>query len=211
VGIGDPPRRARDFPHRLSGGMRQRAMIAMALAGNPTVLIADEPTTALDVTIQTQILALLRSVQRETGMSILLITHDLAVVAQAADDACVMYAGRVVERAPVGDLFARPMHPYTQGLIHCIPDLAGDRSRLAVIPGAVSDMACLPPGCRFHPRCELAATNARHADRATVEVTDGSTKRIVLRRCIDNNEAEPGGVPPLRDVRPGHAVACWEV
>ena len=158
VGLPAPARRLDEYPHQLSGGMRQRVMIAMALACNPRVLIADEPTTALDVTVQAQILALLRGLQERFGMGILLITHDLGVVAEMADRVCVMYAGRIVETARTRDLFTGPRHPYTQGLIRSIPPAGGRRERLEIIPGAVPDSRDFPDGCRFRPRCRLART-----------------------------------------------------
>jgi oligopeptide/dipeptide ABC transporter ATP-binding protein len=153
VRIPSPERRAKDYPHRLSGGMRQRVMIAMALACDPKLLIADEPTTALDVTIQAQILELMRVLREDLGTAIILITHDLGVVAELADDVAVMYAGRIVERAPARKLFAEPQHPYTIGLLGSIPRLHLERDRLAAIEGIVPDAAALPQGCRFHPRC----------------------------------------------------------
>jgi len=156
VGIPGPEQRMKDHPHQLSGGMRQRVMIAMALACDPTLLIADEPTTALDVTIQAQILELLRNLQRDGGMSILLITHDLAVVAETAKRVVVMYAGRIVEEAPVEDLFARPRHPYTAGLLRSLPRVDGGRAALVPIEGNVPDPSSLGPGCAFAPRCSLA-------------------------------------------------------
>lgn len=158
VGIPSPEIRAQEYPHQLSGGMRQRVVIAMALACNPALLIADEPTTALDVTIQAQILDLLRSLQRELGMAILLITHDLGVVAEMCDEVVVMYAGRIAEQGPVEAIFARPAHPYTRGLLSAIPRLEAERkSRLATIPGLVPTLAEMPAGCRFTNRCPLAA------------------------------------------------------
>src|SRR5580693_9381862 len=161
VGIADPDKRLHEYPHRMSGGMRQRVMIAMALSCQPKLLIADEPTTALDVTIQAQILELLRRLQKQTGMAILLITHDLGVVAENADVVAVMYAGRIVEYAGVEELFDRPCHPYTQGLFRAVPKLGSDATRLEAIPGTVPNPANFPGGCRFHPRCprarELAA------------------------------------------------------
>jgi peptide/nickel transport system ATP-binding protein len=154
VGIPDPGRRVDDYPHEFSGGMRQRVMIAMALANNPKLLIADEPTTALDVTVQAQILALLERLQRELSMAIVIITHDLGVVAQMADDIAVMYAGRIVETAPVKPLFAAPEHPYTWGLLRSIPTLAGPREeQLVPIPGTPPSLIARPSGCHFHPRC----------------------------------------------------------
>ena len=154
VKIPDAERRAKDYPHQLSGGMRQRVMIAMALACNPKLLIADEPTTALDVTIQQQILELLLDLREELGMAIVIITHNMGVVAEMADRVLVMYAGRIVERAPVTELFERPAHPYTRGLLESIPTLADERDRLKTIPGMLPNPAALPPGCRFEPRCQ---------------------------------------------------------
>src|SRR5450631_3161626 len=158
-----PEQRFHEHPHRLSGGMRQRAMIAMALACDPRLLIADEPTTALDVTIQAQILDLLRTLQRETGTAIILITHDLGVVAEVADDVVVMYAGRVVERAPVQALFDAPQHPYTVGLLGSIPRLDADRPRLAAIEGQVPNPLHPPTGCAFADRCPFADALCRAA------------------------------------------------
>ncbi|MBI1774359.1 MAG: ABC transporter ATP-binding protein [Proteobacteria bacterium] len=179
VRIPSPEQRFSEYPHKLSGGMRQRVMIAMALACAPNLLIADEPTTALDVTIQAQILDLLRRLRQETGMAIMLITHDLGVVAEMADEVIVMYAGKVVERAPVLRLFARPEHPYTIGLMGSIPQLHLEQPRLAAIEGQVPNPAMPPAGCAFHPRCPFAE-----------------------QRCIDET-------PGLRTVAPEHAVACW--
>jgi oligopeptide/dipeptide ABC transporter ATP-binding protein len=156
VGISEPETRMREYPHQLSGGMRQRVMIAMALCCEPRLLIADEPTTALDVTIQAQILDLMRKLKRELGMTILFITHDLGVVAEMAERVIVMYAGRIVEEAPVKNLFARPLHPYTEGLITCIPRIENNFPRLNVITGMVPPPGDFPTGCRFHPRCSYA-------------------------------------------------------
>ena len=153
VGIPDPSRCARSYPHQLSGGMRQRAVIAMALACNPKLLIADEPTTALDVTIQAQVLDLMRRLQQELGTAIILITHDLGVIADLVDTVVVMYAGKIVERAPVRRLFASPMHPYTRGLLRSVPSLERREHRMRTIEGSVPSAFDLPPGCRFHPRC----------------------------------------------------------
>ena len=178
VRIPSPERRFEEYPHQLSGGMRQRVMIAMALACNPRVLIADEPTTALDVTVQAQILDLLRELQAETGMAIILITHDLGVVAEMADEVAVMYAGRVVERAPVAAVFDDPQHPYTIGLLGSVPRLDEDRERLLAIEGSVPPPFALPPGCRFAPRCPFAVAACRE------------------------------GVPALRDIGVAHRVAC---
>ncbi len=160
VDIPDPARRMGDYPHQMSGGMRQRVMIAIALARNPALLIADEPTTALDVTVQAQVLALMRRLQQERGMGILFITHNLGVVAEVAARVVVMYAGRVLEQGGVVDIFHRPMHPYTRGLLASLPRLslaeAGGHARLTAIPGAVPSPFHLPPGCPFSPRCALA-------------------------------------------------------
>jgi peptide/nickel transport system ATP-binding protein len=179
VRISSPERRAKDYPHQLSGGMRQRVMIAMALACNPKLLIADEPTTALDVTIQAQILELMRALREELGTAIILITHDLGVIAELADEVAVMYAGRIIERCAAGRLFAEPQHPYTVGLLGSIPLLHMERERLAAIQGFVPDAAALPEGCRFHPRCPFAI------DRCSREI------------------------PPLEEISAGHFVACW--
>jgi oligopeptide/dipeptide ABC transporter ATP-binding protein len=164
VGIPEPETRLDEYPHQLSGGMRQRVMIAMALACRPALLIADEPTTALDVTVQAQILELLSGLQRSLGMSILLITHDLGVVAETARRVVVMYAGAVVERAFVEDLFERPRHPYTAGLLLSLPQLEGDTETLRPIEGTVPDALRLPSGCRFHPRCPFAMPVCRERD-----------------------------------------------
>jgi peptide/nickel transport system ATP-binding protein len=196
VGIPAPAQRAREYPHQMSGGMRQRVMIAMALSCNPSVLIADEPTTALDVTIQAQILDLLRSLQESTQMGIVLITHDLGVVAQTADRVCVMYAGKIVEHASVQVLFANPMHPYTRGLLDSLPRLSTKRDRLQAIPGQVPNPIAFPVGCRFHPRCAL-----------TRERAQATTGGDVLARCADPDDGPPG----LLEVEPNHFVACCEV
>lgn len=164
VGIPDARQRFNEYPHQLSGGMNQRVGIAMALASNPKLLIADEPTTALDVTIQAQILDLLKSLQRELGMGLVLITHDLGVVAEMADRVAVMYAGRIVEQADVRELFARPRHPYTRGLLASIPSVEGRIERLSAIEGNVPNLEDLPAGCRFAPRCSLAIDRCRSED-----------------------------------------------
>jgi len=161
VRIPAPERRFDEYPHQLSGGMRQRVMIAMALSCEPALLIADEPTTALDVTVQAEILDLLRALQAETGMAIILITHDLGVVAEMADEVAVMYAGRVVEHAPAEELFGNPQHPYTLGLLSSIPRLDTDTADLPAIAGRVPAPHALPPGCRFNPRCVFAADACR--------------------------------------------------
>jgi len=181
VGIPDPESRVHEYPHQMSGGMRQRVMIAMALVCNPDLLIADEPTTALDVTIQAQILDLLTELQREFGMSILLITHDLGVVAEMADYVAATYAGKIVERAEVHELFENPLHPYTQGLFRSRPRLGATKGKLSVIPGMVPNPTEFPKGCRFAPRCPLADEKMKDEE------------------------------PPLEEKRPGHLVACWKV
>jgi peptide/nickel transport system ATP-binding protein len=179
VRIPAPEQRFHEYPHKLSGGMRQRAMIAMALACQPRLLIADEPTTALDVTIQAQIIDLMRTLQAETGTAVILITHDLGVVAEVADEVAVMYAGKVVERAPAQVLFDQPQHPYTVGLLGSIPRLDVQRERLASIEGQVPNPLRRPAGCKFADRCPFAIEKCR------VEV------------------------PPLLEVGPSHRSACW--
>jgi peptide/nickel transport system ATP-binding protein len=173
VQIAEPERRVGEYPHQLSGGMRQRVMIALALACNPEVLIADEPTTALDVTIQAQILALLRGLQERLGMGIVLITHDLGVVAETCDRVVVMYAGRKVEEAQTVDLFDRPLHPYTRALMASMPSLNTNAARLAEIPGLVPAPRDLGRGCAFAPRCPLAMARCRAETPALVEHGDG--------------------------------------
>jgi oligopeptide/dipeptide ABC transporter ATP-binding protein len=164
VGIPAPETRRHDYPHQLSGGMQQRVMIAMALASEPKLLIADEPTTALDVTIQAQILELLRELKERLGMSILLITHNLGLVNELGDRVLVMYAGQIVEEAPAETLLRSPCHPYTQALLRSVPQLGGDRERLEAIPGNVPQLGAWPSGCRFHPRCPIAASRcAEHS------------------------------------------------
>ncbi|HHV93629.1 MAG TPA: ABC transporter ATP-binding protein [Firmicutes bacterium] len=180
VGIPSPERRIDEYPHQLSGGMRQRVMIAMALSCNPKLLIADEPTTALDVTIQAQILDLMRKLRDEFGTAIMLITHDLGVIAELAERVVVMYAGKIVEQADVKPLFANPLHPYTVGLLGSIPKLTEQQDRLQVIEGVVPHPAFLPKGCRFHPRCKEA--------REICKVEE----------------------PELMEQEPGHLVACWK-
>jgi oligopeptide/dipeptide ABC transporter ATP-binding protein len=163
VGIPDPGRRVRDYPHQLSGGMRQRVMIAMAMACRPRLLIGDEPTTALDVTIQAQILALLRDLGRAAGTAVLLISHDLGVVAAMASRVIVMYAGQVVEEAPAGELFREPRHPYTRLLLAVVPGVREKRARLSAIAGSIPAPSAMPVGCRFHPRCPAAIPLCREA------------------------------------------------
>ena len=178
VGIPDPTRRVDDYPHQMSGGMKQRVMIAMALACNPTLLIADEPTTALDVTVQAQILDLLKSLQIERDMGILLITHDLGVVAEVADRVMVMYAGHVVERANAQTLFTTPKHPYTLGLFRSLPDLTGKRDRLATIPGMVPKATHFPTGCRFRNRCDFADAACAESVPTLVQIGDGAAHEV---------------------------------
>lgn len=183
VGIPEPQKRVNSYPHEISGGQAQRVMIAMALACAPELLIADEPTTALDVTIQAQILDLMRGLREKTGTSIILITHDMGVIAEMAERVVVMYAGQIVEEAEVKTLFAHPLHPYTQGLLGSIPVLGKVRERLDVIPGSVPNLLNPPPGCHFEPRCEMC-------------------KGLARERC----KAE---VPPLREIEPDHFVRTW--
>jgi oligopeptide/dipeptide ABC transporter ATP-binding protein len=180
VKIADPESRVDAYPHQLSGGMRQRVMIAMALSCNPSLLIADEPTTALDVTIQAQILELMKELQRKMGMALLLITHDLGVVAERADGVAIMYAGKIVERASAQAIFAKPFHPYTVGLLHSLPGTgAKKKKRLDAIPGVVPSPLHLPSGCRFRDRCPKAAGI-----------------------CAETE-------PPLKELEPGHWAACY--
>ena len=184
VGIADPARRSRAYPHEISGGQAQRVMIAMALAGNPDLLIADEPTTALDVTIQSQILDLILDLQEDMGTSVVLITHDLGIVAEVCDRVAVMYAGQIVEEADTRTLFRDPRHPYTQGLIGSVPVIGQRRERLAVIPGRVPNLIDLPVACRFAPRCEARVahglTQCTEAMPALVEVESGHRVRCFL-------------------------------
>jgi peptide/nickel transport system ATP-binding protein len=179
VRIPEPVQRMDEYPHQLSGGMQQRVMIAMALVCRPELLIADEPTTALDVTIQARILALLQDLQEELGMSVLLITHDLGVVAEVADRVAVMYAGQIVEYAEVRAIFERPMHPYMVSLLHSLPSKAKPGQRLNVIPGHVPDARQFPPGCRFHPRCYMAQPACARYEPELREVEAGHTARCM--------------------------------
>jgi oligopeptide/dipeptide ABC transporter ATP-binding protein len=173
VGIPAPDSRLKDFPHQMSGGMQQRVMIAMALASRPKLLIADEPTTALDVTIQAQIIELLSNLKQELGMSILLITHNLGIVGDLADRVAVMYAGQIVESAPARDLLSRPLHPYTQALMGSVPKLGGTAGRLTAIGGSVPMLGALPSGCRFHPRCPKAQAECSVKAPQLIEVEPG--------------------------------------
>lgn len=188
VGIPSPERRVDEYPHQMSGGMRQRVMIAMALSCNPRILVADEPTTALDVTIQAQILDLMRGLRREFGTGIMLITHDLGIVAELADRVIVMYAGQVVESASVNDLFSTPTHPYTLGLLGSIPKLNEKRGRLQVIEGVVPTAANMPGGCRFHPRCSLAMDICRSQEPDLVEIAPSHHAKCFLATRSGNAE-----------------------
>jgi oligopeptide/dipeptide ABC transporter ATP-binding protein len=187
VNIPEPERRIRDYPHQLSGGMQQRVMIAMALACLPALLVADEPTTALDVTIQAQILDLLKELKQKLQMSILLITHNLGIVGDIADNVAVMYAGRIVEQSPALDLLERPLHPYTAALMRSIPRLGARADRLHSIPGTVPNAARLPAGCKFHPRCDRAQTDCAHDPESGLLETDNSLRRV---RCPYWNQPE---------------------
>ena len=195
VKIPDARRRMKQYPHQFSGGMRQRVMIAMALACRPKILFADEPTTALDVTIQAQVLSLLNDLRAETGMSLVLITHDLGVVASIADRVAVMYAGEVVEMAPVGDLFAHPVHPYTEALLRSIPRSDRDISELLAITGQVPAIDAMPPGCRFAPRCRLAESRCHAAAPSLAGV--GGDERHQARCWV---RAAPATAPALLEV-----------
>ena len=183
VGIPDPESKSKSYPHEMSGGQAQRVMIAMALALKPKLLIADEPTTALDVTIQAQILDLMRGLREQMGTSVILITHDLGVIAEMADRVAVMYAGRIVEQTDVETLFDKPLHPYTQGLLGSIPVLGKVLDKLDVIPGSVPNLVNLPPGCRFAPRCR-------------------SREKFGMKICGHTE-------PELVEVIPGHTIRCW--
>jgi len=186
VGIPNPERRVQDYPHNLSGGMRQRVMIAMALLNDPELLIADEPTTALDVTVQAQIMRLLEDLQGETGMGLILITHDLGVVNEVADRVAVMYAGKIVETGVIDEVFTRPAHPYTEGLMASIPQAEAKKGRLRPIRGVPPNLAAIPSGCSFHPRCPRARTGA---------VAEPG------RDCVTD-------VPALREAAAGRRAAC---
>lgn len=181
VGIPNPEKRYNDYPHQLSGGMRQRAMIAMALSCNPKLLIADEPTTALDVTVQAQILDLISQLRKTFGMSVLLITHDLGVIAEMCNRVVVMYAGQIVEEASCTELFEKPLHPYTDGLLKSIPKLEPGRKPLHTIEGTVPNAMNLPPGCRFHPRCSFAFDLCRERVPKLVNVNENRKVRCFLR------------------------------
>ena len=179
VKIPSPEKRIDSYPHQLSGGMRQRAMIAMALSCQPKLLIADEPTTALDVTIQAQVLQLLKEIQREMGMSVMLITHDLGVVAEIADRGAVMYAGRIFEYGPIEAIFSKMRNPYTRGLMHSIPQLTEKKERLNAIPGQVPDPMDLPVGCKFHPRCYLMIEDCKKEEPPLIQVNGDHFSRCI--------------------------------
>jgi len=182
VEISAPESRRRDYPHQMSGGMQQRVMIAMALASEPKLLIADEPTTALDVTIQAQIMELLRELRQRLGMSMLLITHNLGIVGDVADHVAVMYAGQVVESAPAPALLQRPLHPYTKALMQSVPKLGSGHQRLQSIPGTVPSPDAIPTGCRFHPRCPVAKPECTKQPPALIEVEAGRQARCPFTR-----------------------------
>jgi peptide/nickel transport system ATP-binding protein len=201
VGIPDAARRIDDYPHAFSGGMRQRAMIAMALACDPKLLIADEPTTALDVTVQAQILDLMRSLQHELKTAILFVTHDFGVVADLCDRVAVMYAGQIVEESPVGSVFTHPRHPYTQGLLESMPQVAKPGERLTVIQGQVPRPDQLPQGCRFHPRCPYVADACREAP---VELSRRGPEAAA--RCIRQEEIRLGGAPAVAEAPTGNVA-----
>jgi oligopeptide/dipeptide ABC transporter ATP-binding protein len=188
VGIPAPESRIRDYPHQMSGGMQQRVMIAMALASEPRLLVADEPTTALDVTIQAQILELLLDLKKRLGMSILLITHNLGIVGDMADRVAVMYAGQVVELAPALDLLRRPLHPYTRALMNSVPKLSGGLKRLLAIPGTVPSLGDFPPGCRFAPRCPIARPECSQSVPQLLEVQPGRWVRCPYWNESQNSE-----------------------
>lgn len=183
VGIADPEQRVYEYPYQMSGGMRQRVMIAMGISCWPELLIADEPTTALDVTIQAQILDLLDEIKNQYNMSVLIITHNLGIVAERADNVAVMYASRIAEMAESKDLFKNPLHPYTLGLLNSLPKLGEQKERLETIPGNVPDPLDFPSGCKFHPRCSICENDTR---------------------CLSEE-------PQLEEKEPGHSVACWKV
>ena len=198
VGIPDPERRLKSYPHEMSGGMAQRVMIAMALACEPELLIADEPTTALDVTIQAQILDLMRRLQRETGTAIILITHDLGVVAEMCDRVAVMYAGEIVEQTDTQTLFRKPLHPYTQGLVGSVPVLGQPKDSLSVIPGVVPNLIDLPEGCRFAPRCRSRVDhNVTPADAVHPELQRTTGDHLVRCWLYHSSDATPDWKPPL--------------
>jgi len=199
VGIPEPEQRAREYPHQFSGGMRQRAMIAMAIACRPDLLIADEPTTALDVTIQAQIMNLLQDLQDEIGMGILLITHDIGVVIESCDRVGVMYAGEIVETGTVEEVFENPQHPYTRGLIRSVPEIEGERTRLNPVKGQVPDLVDMPNACYYAPRCEHAH-EACYEDQPKIYNLDGSSNHQA--RCVLHDPDDPHELPELVETEP---------
>ncbi|WP_242968910.1 ABC transporter ATP-binding protein [Marasmitruncus massiliensis] len=191
-GIPDAPQRLKEYPHQLSGGMRQRVMIAIALACDPDLLIADEPTTALDVTIQAQILKLMKDIRKQRNMSVIMITHDLGIVSDFCDRVAVMYTGEIVETAPVKQLFRDPLHPYTTGLINALPRLTGPAGRLEAIEGMVPDAGQMPEGCRFNPRCKQATERCRREHPMLKTLSDGRCVRCFLFEDKDQGEKQHG-------------------
>jgi oligopeptide/dipeptide ABC transporter ATP-binding protein len=192
VGIPDPARRYQAYPHELSGGMQQRVMVAIALSLEPKVILCDEPTTALDVTIQDQILKLLESLRNELQVSVVFVSHDLAVVAQTCQRVAVMYAGQVVETGPIDEVFREPRHPYTLSLLRSVPDIDVMRETLATIPGSPPDLAAPPPGCRFHPRCPFVQADCTSGDFPLIPVgTDRATACIHSEQCVQDVRREP--------------------
>ena len=189
VGISAPESRIKNYPFEMSGGMQQRVMIAMALASEPRLLVADEPTTALDVTIQAQILELLQGLKQRLGMAILLITHNLGIVGDVADQVAVMYAGQIVETAPARELLQRPLHPYTRALMNSVPGLDADADRLTAIPGAVPRLGAFPPGCRFAPRCPIAKAECSEKNPQLLEVEPGRLVRCPFAALTPNRLA----------------------
>jgi oligopeptide/dipeptide ABC transporter ATP-binding protein len=194
VGIPDPERRFRSFPHEFSGGMRQRVMIAIALSCEPALILCDEPTTALDVTIQDQILRLLHRLCRESGTSLVFVTHDLPVVAQICQQLAVMYAGQIVEQGTVQEVLTRPCHPYTLGLVRSAPDVDHPRASLEAIPGSPPSLISPPDGCRFHPRCKFAEEDCTVTPPPLRLIDAGhSTACLHYERCLDDLQAEGAG------------------
>jgi oligopeptide/dipeptide ABC transporter ATP-binding protein len=193
AGIPAPEQRSRNYPHEMSGGMQQRVMIAMAIAAHPKLLVADEPTTALDVTIQAQIIELLKTLKREMGMSILLITHNLGIVGDIADRLAVMYAGQIVECGHAADVLGRPRHPYTRALVDSVPELGGEARRLKAIPGVVPRLSALPSGCRFHPRCGMARPDCSSIYPILAEPASGHGVRCPY--ALDPGPGERKGGP----------------
>ncbi len=210
VGIADASRRVDHYPHQLSGGMRQRVMLAMALACQPALLIADEPTTALDVTTQKDILDLIGKLQTETGMSVLFITHDLGIVAERASYTYVMYAGRIVEQGPSKTLLTNPGHPYTKALLACAVQLHATNERLPMIAGSPPTRSHRPTGCPFHPRCDLSSQKASEGMRETIASANNEIG-LILADCAASTPNTPSGAPTLKEIAKDHWVACREV